>query len=1778
MPVQAGTAYVKIEPDFTAFNRKLHQEVRLKPVTQDVHVKVDESSLKKATSSIAEHTRKVAEHSKVYEGLKSTITGTTAALVGGGGLVEALVESAKAGAAQETAAARLGKAVENAGLSWKGHREEVEKWIETTGRAKGFMDTDLSNAYANMIRTTGSFTEAQTLLNDAMDISRTKGVDLASAQSLVARVYNGSYMGLKRLGIAITPVTAAQDKLRESTAKINAEQQHQIDLIRESNMKSDEKKKAIDKIKEATSTATDAEKQHAKAMDASATRTEALGLIQQKFGGQAATYARTTSGHYAQLKVSLDQVEETIGKAILPTLDQLAQKGVKVAGDFQKHWPEIKQDIKDVVGPMRDVAGAVVDFTKNNPDLAKAAISVGLMATAAVKIKNSAAAQGITGFIKLLAGLAGARGGGLGGGGGVIGTVRSVLSAEKPIPVIVMNPGFGGGTGALGKLGGGAATAEEEAALAAGGGVAKEGEGLLSKLGAGIGKAGMIGGGGLIASQLVGSLVGGKTGSMISTIGSGASIGAGLGSFVGPEGTAVGAVLGGGIAAGISLFFKKHDTGKDIAKSIFSKGFGQESLNAGQTVADLLNKGFKARSEQWVRDPKNPFGAPILDAAKGAQAQQDFQQAGSIVAQTLEQGWNQYKFQSEPTMFEQFRGKAKQLPPAAQAAAAQSAIAFARGLEKQGRLPKGAAQKMIQDITRQFPNLPRVAGKTADQVATAFDLGKRLAKTRTDVKAQLDKMRGDFPEVVDAMDKTKGGVENKAAAVVTALKNIIKNGTGPMKKQAQKDLDALRQTTASDFADMEKTTFAKMPSIRGKTTAEAAALAQGAASSFGTFQWSVISAMANSTLATSKGMTLIGQAANAILTAFGGAKVPIPVLKSLSPQDLQLALSSPQGRSALENYGGSSTQGHGPKNIGAGGLQAGQGTSYAGGALMQIGMPGATGYDTIPLNVAGTPVMVGSGEQVAVLNRHQQAFLNTVLSPMGGLAGMFSTINRPHYMASGGSVNLYGHPAPDANVMSLIGTMERQFPGLAVSSTTDYTHAANSYHYRGEAVDMAADQGTMQRAAAWVLSSGLCRSLAEGIHNPNLSVKFGKQVPSSLWGASTWAEHLNHIHLAILGALGAVTGGGATSLKAPVVSGKGAPADAARSVLHKATRAANAYISAHLPAGGDMTDLSVAAGGSPAAARAWTAQAMKIAGVSGPLWTNMLLRQEMRESSFNPNSVNTTDINAQRGDPSKGILQTTGSTFRQYMLAGHGNILNPVDNIIAAIRYMIARYGGGDPARAAQVMWARGGGAYTGGGFIPAAQGLLLPTGQVRGLTAKPPKHPASPLRLKSFVNPVVNAAGKLKKGAKYKTHAKHSLQALINKIHRLGLPDVTSFANTITDDQARQQAAASLIDTDVISQSLVGDTSWYHLSDDGSQYIVNTDQMHKLVAPLLPLVPPGSGLNALQWLAQEITDMAVYRNHLINLHNIIATNLVNLRAALKVAQDRAKKLRTQIRTITNRINKLVGERNALTTKLAGLNKQHPKGKAAQKSLAASKAIVQGQIKSKDAAIKTARGTLASPQAELDALTKQDTGIIPTLNTKITDFVDASGTTSDNLSQLQGPVAGSLQYAKKSGNYLLHSTPGEFLGDIFTALQSYTGFWKDVNITPPDVPATQDTSVPVNQYTIDLARLGLERGAVQALQQLVIQGAGTPTAPYGGSFAGGGQVPGPPGMPRTVIAHGHEWIVPEDQIGGGDTHVYIDGKGMSLNDLIDVRVEQRTRGQARGADRNRKLPGARTLK
>lgn len=88
-----------------------------------------------------------------------------------------------------------------------------------------------------------------------------------------------------------------------------------------------------------------------------------------------------------------------------------------------------------------------------------------------------------------------------------------------------------------------------------------------------------------------------------------------------------------------------------------------------------------------------------------------------------------------------------------------------------------------------------------------------------------------------------------------------------------------------------------------------------------------------------------------------------------------------------------------------------------------------------------------------------------------------------------------------------------------------------------------------------------------------------------------------------------------------------------------------------------------------------------------------ILATIQRESGGDPNVQNNWDSNARAGTPSIGLMQTIQPTFDAYKHAGHNNIRNGYDNLLAAINYIKHRYGTSDAAfnRVAAYGYANGG-------------------------------------------------------------------------------------------------------------------------------------------------------------------------------------------------------------------------------------------------------------------------------------------------------------------------------------------------------------------------------------------------------------------------------------------------------------------------------------------------------
>jgi phage-related protein len=374
----------------------------------------------------------------------------------------------------------------------------------------------------------------------------------------------------------------------------------------------------------------------------------------------------------------------------------------------------------------------------------------------------------------------------------------------------------------------------------------------------------------------------------------------------------------------------------------------------------------------------------------------------------------------------------------------------------------------------------------------------------------------------------------------------------------------------------------------------------------------------------------------------------------------------------------------GEKHIGFGLTEPKKGKAEGG----FVGNQGERGRD-------GGLYALGAGE--AVLHWGHQMVVNSLLPAGVTLSTIFDTYKGYHAGGPeqrgfaggrrGQSALLDGHPGNiAAGLIKLLEVIKKRFPGMVVTSTRDhstYTTSGNvSDHTTGNAMDIASgDYGLMNKVAAWIKSSGVYKSLKQGIHNPNLAVNAGQlQSPPGQFGGAVWAQHANHIHLAMTGALKAV-GDMIASIGKQTVTGHAGPLKTIlQSVLDMGRKAANKLIDSKSAAQADSSSQTPGGSGSPAPEgqhKRWIVAGLRLAGVP-PTAANVAAqyRLDMGESGGNPKIIQQIhDINSVTGNLARGIAQMIPPTFNSYKVRGHNDIFNAVDNIAASARYQMARYG-----------------------------------------------------------------------------------------------------------------------------------------------------------------------------------------------------------------------------------------------------------------------------------------------------------------------------------------------------------------------------------------------------------------------------------------------------------------------------------------------------------------------
>jgi len=237
----------------------------------------------------------------------------------------------KAFAADEASAKRLSTAVNNLGLSMSQSR--VTDFIANLEKSSAIADDVLRPAFQALLTTTGSLTKSQELLNNAIQISRASGVDLATVSQDLANGYVGITRGLKKYNTGLT-----QAELKSKSFA------------------------------------------------------EILGIMLTKSAGAANAYLETTSFKLDVLTLATNNAKETIGKGLVDAFARIG--GGTEASDAAKSIDNIAKATSNLVVFLGSAIGLVEKFRKGYTNLLAGGDVNALMAAASPSTNRSKSPAG----------------------------------------------------------------------------------------------------------------------------------------------------------------------------------------------------------------------------------------------------------------------------------------------------------------------------------------------------------------------------------------------------------------------------------------------------------------------------------------------------------------------------------------------------------------------------------------------------------------------------------------------------------------------------------------------------------------------------------------------------------------------------------------------------------------------------------------------------------------------------------------------------------------------------------------------------------------------------------------------------------------------------------------------------------------------------------------------------------------------------------------------------------------------------------------------------------------------------------------------------------------------------------------------------------------------------------------------------------------------------------------------------------------------------------------
>jgi len=174
------------------------------------------------------------------------------------------IEGVKAAIEDEAAQVRLANALKNVTDATNTQIAAVEEQITQMSLAFGIADDQLRPAFQRLATATGSLSEANKGLSLALDISAATGKSVEAVSNALAKAYEGNTSSLGRLGIGLSSTEIKTLGLEGTMAKLS-----------------------------------------------------------ETFAGAATKNANTLEGQIARLRVGFDEAKESVGAALLPTVQKL---------------------------------------------------------------------------------------------------------------------------------------------------------------------------------------------------------------------------------------------------------------------------------------------------------------------------------------------------------------------------------------------------------------------------------------------------------------------------------------------------------------------------------------------------------------------------------------------------------------------------------------------------------------------------------------------------------------------------------------------------------------------------------------------------------------------------------------------------------------------------------------------------------------------------------------------------------------------------------------------------------------------------------------------------------------------------------------------------------------------------------------------------------------------------------------------------------------------------------------------------------------------------------------------------------------------------------------------------------------------------------------------------------------------------------------------------------------------------------------------------------------